>query len=529
MNLHLSPIKRVSFIVGKIANHSELISASRIALVLLLFFIFQNVMVSSAQSLSITPTYPLRDKVAVQGVAADGWLAATTTYSYTTFLPIVARQWDGLLRTYLPLIARDYPPTASLFSLQMYGDLNDNYGLNKAIASGARWIRFPLNWASIEPVNTTPANYNWSSLDSSLSGAAAANMLALVTIDSNPAWAAADRSGAVNDLNDLTQFVGAAVARYPQIKYWELYNEPDNDIGAWGGKAVQYAAMMNAVYPVIKLANPAAQVVMGGIALDWFDTDPLYTGTFDGVFLDTFLNACAQPCFDIANFHYYAVFRGRWAAYGRDLIGKAEYLRLRLNHYGFGSRPVMNTETGWAYLDSDPDSDWGSPTVQARYVPKSFVRGSAARLLLVNWYMWTDGQDPSQPGLLSNDLAERPAYFALQTVISELRDATFVRALKVQEIGNQNLEGYMFSTPSSSSSQRIDVIWYDCPTLVVFTPDLPVDCNTTATYRIHAAQVGVRQYMPGPMLIKHDADDGVTDGMVSLQINADPIYIHYLP
>jgi hypothetical protein len=529
MDLYFISIKRVSLIAGKIANQFEIVGAKRIAIAVLSLFTFQTVMVSSAQPLSIVPADPLCAEVATQRTATDGQFSATTVYSYTTFLPIVNRQWDGLLRTYLPLIARDYPPTASLFSLEMYGYIDAAHGLNKAVASGARWIRFPIRWSDIERANTTPANYNWGELDGILSSAAAANMLVLITIESNPAWAAATRYGPVYNLSDLTQFVGATVARYPQIKYWELYNEPDNDIGAWGGKAVQYAAMMNAVYPVIKSANPAAQVVMGGIALDWFDTDPQYWGTFDGVFLDTFLSACAQPCFDIANFHYYAVFRGRWAAYGRDLIGKAEYLRLRLKHYGFESRPVMNTETGWAYLDSDPDSDWGSPTVQARYVSKTFVRGSAARLLLVNWYTLIDFQDPFQPGLLGNALVERPAYFALQTVISELRDATFIRTLKVQEIGNQNLEGYMFSTSSSSGSQRIDVIWYDCPTLVVFTPDLPVDCNTTATYRIHAAQVGVRQYMPGPMLIKHDADDGVTDGMVSLQINADPIYIHYLP
>jgi hypothetical protein len=514
---------------GKIANQSKFMNAGRIVIVALSLFMFQNVVVSAAQPMAIISTYPLREEVAAQRVAADGPLSATTEYSYTTFLPIVTRQWDGLLRTYLPIIARGYPPAASLFSLQMYGDISDSHGLNKAIASGARWIRMPLSWSSIEPANTTPANYNWNSLDGPLSRAAAANMLVLVTIESNPTWAAADRNGEVSNLNDLTEFVGAAVARYPQIKYWELYNEPDNDIGAWGGKAQQYAAMMNAVYPVIKAANPAAQVVMGGIALDWFDTDPQYTGTFDGLFLDTFLSSCAQPCFDIANFHYYPVFRDRWEAYGRDIIGKAEYLRLRLSQHGFGNRPVMNTETGWAYLDSDPDSDWGSPTVQARYVPKSFVRGSAARLLLVNWYMWTDGQDPSQPGLLSNALAARPAYFALQTVISELRDATFVRTLNSQETGHERLEGYVFSTRSGNTSQRIDVIWYDCPTMVVFTPELPVDCNSTATYRVHAAQVGVRQHMPGPMLIKYDADDGVIDGLVSLQVNTDPIYIHYSP
>ena len=69
-------------------------------------------------------------------------------------------------------------------------------------------------------------------------------------------------------------------ARYPQVKYWEFYNEPDNIFSAFGDKGKQYAAMLNAVYPSVKAANPAAQVVLGGIALDWFSS-----GVYDQNFL----------------------------------------------------------------------------------------------------------------------------------------------------------------------------------------------------------------------------------------------------
>jgi hypothetical protein len=75
-----------------------------------------------------------------------------------------------------------------------------------------------------------------------------------------------------------------------------VWNEPDHR-EFWKGSAHEYAELLLQVYPVIKAANPRAQVVFGGLAQG---------GQFDPNFLPTVLRACralGRPCFDIFAFH----------------------------------------------------------------------------------------------------------------------------------------------------------------------------------------------------------------------------------
>src|SRR3990172_1880632 len=112
--------------------------------------------------------------------------------------------------------------------------------------------------------------------------------------------------------------------------------------------------MLRSVYPAVKSANPDAKVVMGGLAMDyeyWFDLNFL---------ADVLSNCRGAQCFDVANFHYYPPFRWRWEGYGRDLIGKANYVRQVLTAYGY-SRPVICTESSWG-----TNPQWGSTVLQMR-------------------------------------------------------------------------------------------------------------------------------------------------------------------
>ncbi len=445
-----------------------------------------------------------------QPFAVSQTLAATGPY--TVFLPIVAR-----------------PDTKALYSswsMQFYGQLAASTGFGYATAAGVHWSRLGVSWASIEPTNTSPENYQWSSLDQSIAAATAANVNLVVTLQGNPSWAAATEDGPVYNLNDFKQFAGAIAARYPQVQYWEIYNEPDN-VNYFGNQAAAYAAHLNAAYTAIKAANPAAKIVMGGVAMDWF-TDQ--GGSFVRSFVNNMLAACTQPCFDVGNFHYYPVFRGKWESYGRDIIGKANALRQMLLAKGY-NRPIMSSETGWVY-STIPGTDWGGEAIQGRYVPKTFVRGIAAGLLTTNWYAMLD-VDPSQPGVLGGTFPSfqlRQAYQALQQLSQQLGAAKYQRALTQAETGSRYLEGYMFTDDTGvHGTDRIDVIWYDCPGLIVDTPDLPSDCLNAAVYTVPAAPIGVSDHLGGAMRILTDGSDGVIDGKVSLAINRDPVYIHYNP
>jgi hypothetical protein len=417
-------------------------------------------------------------------------------------------------RVYAPVVLRYFDQTIPPYGVQQYNSLSAANGLTRAVESRVSWIRVPLYWDSIEPVNTTPANYNWAALDASLQNGRNAGMHIILTLSNNPAWAAARYNGPVTNTADLQQFIGAAVARYPDVTYWEIYNEPDDPI-RFGADTTVYANMLQALYPVIKAANSNAQVVFGGLALDFFPEDG---GNFNKTFLQQVLAACSGPCFDLANFHYYPVFRKRWEPYGRDIIGKANYVRQVLAQYNY-VRPVINTETGWPEV-------LGGAEIMARWVPKTFVRTQAAGLPFAIWYSLVDA-DASNPGLLDSTMTPRPAYYAFSAMTAILAPARYVRAIPSSETGSTFIEGYQFIEPSTVSGKRLDVYWYDCTSMVVYQI-APTDCSNTAPLKIPASRIA-RIDKSGASTIVNDADDGKSDGLVTLTVSSSPIYIDYQP
>jgi streptogramin lyase len=426
-----------------------------------------------------------------------------------------ATAFRDIRQLYMPIVQRNYDSSVPPYGAQMYGALAAANGFTGVIESRLSWARFQVLWSSIEPTHTTPENYHWAALDASLRAAADANVQVIVTLENNPAWASPYLNGPVINMVDLQDFVAAIVARYPQVRYWEFYNEPDGQ-GRFGLQAAAYAAMLDAIYPVVKAANSNAQVVMGGLGLDNFIDEG---GPFNRNFLTETLAHCSGTCFDVANFHYYPYYRWRWKPYGRDISGKANYVRQILAAYHF-DRPLIASETGWPSL-----STWGSSELQARYTVKSMVRGTAAGLSIVIWYAMIDA-DVGGPGLLAPGLAPRPAYFAMRTFTGLMNPARFKRVIPASELGSANLEGYEFTVPGQSGAKRLDVYWYDCPSMSASAP--PDDCDGVAPLAITATRVAKIDKL-GNRAIVDDVDDGLHDGVVHLGVLSSPIYIDYEP
>jgi hypothetical protein len=417
------------------------------------------------------------------------------------------------------------------FGLQFYGSLQPSQGLTRAAEAGTTWIRVPVSWSSIEPVNTTPEYYDWSSVDMSVANAQAEHIQLVLTISAQPLWAAEYPMGPPYSSVNLLEFVGALVERYDgdgvddapgslQVCHFELYNEPDNtDIhtaaegwgGYWGHNGAGYAALLQELYPVVKAASPEANLVMGGLALDWFEDQG---GPFDRYFLEDVLEACeGKTCFDIANFHYYPVFYTVWEPYGIGIIGKATYVRQKLTAYGLEGTPIICTETSWA-----SNSSWGSDELQSRYTVKGFVRGMAADLRIIVWFKADDRGMDDLYGLLDNDLAPKPSFYAYQTMTSMLRRATYQRPLSSAETGSEQIEGYVFDV----DGRRLDVAWTEDDT--PFDPDddpwLPFSASAS-TVRV------VDKF--GSELWLEDASDGIADGKVTLQVGGSPLLLEYHP
>lgn len=435
---------------------------------------------------------------------------------------------SGTTKVYLPVVmamARPPAPPPTVFGMQMYEPLNSpQAALDLARSAQVSWVRWPLSWSGVEPRDTSPDQYHWSSVDPSLEAASATGLRVIATVDGNPFWAATypgghlDRSG----LGPFVEFVGALAERYdgdgrddapgsPRVDYWEFYNEPDcgNEVAAqsgcgyWGQFGAEYAQMLCAVQPAIKAANPNAKIVLGGIALDFFLEDG---GSFVRTFLDDVLQAGGGQCIDVMNFHYYPVFS--WAAYGPGLIGKANYVRSKLAAYGLDNLEMVVTEAGW-HSNDDPIFP-STPQYQADFVVKLFTQARAAGLSAMMWWTWSDLPNYwGANGLLTTDLLTKPAYFAYQAARNRLGFAAFRRSLTAAEVGSADVEVYLFETPGP-----VYVIW---PTgLKAQQIKLPGrSARVTDTYDSNPVTV-------------LDSNDGQADGFITVTASGHPAYVEVI-
>jgi len=137
---------------------------------------------------------------------------------------------------------------------------------------GGSIVRTDFAWSSIQ--STSSASYVWGSMDAKVARAQAQGLTVLGIIGYAPQWASysgctvgANQACAPADPNQYAAFAAAVVAHYPQITYWELWNEP-NLKGFWGPAptSTDYVRILNAAYIAIKAVNPNAVIISAGLA-----------------------------------------------------------------------------------------------------------------------------------------------------------------------------------------------------------------------------------------------------------------------
>lgn len=319
--------------------------------------------------------------------------------------------------------------------------------------AGALWTTLFLNWSSVEK---SPGQYDWSDWDAALGKAANEGYQVIVTVNGNPSWAADTNCGPIQQahLDDFATFMGKAAKRYGNSPYtvrmWSLYNEPDNSDavnftwlgGCWGyaynpnaaagAGGAAYADMLKHVYPAIKAANPKAYVALGGLAYDYFTTDP-GGGVFDAAFLDDILAAGGGDYFDIINFHYYPWSGWRWEPpfdrYNRHIDYKARWLATEVYNATGKRKPIMCTEVGDTSHNKDNTPDYRR---QILAIYQNFLEGQMVNIYPLIWFTGIDlefsiNYDGRRYGLLNLDGSPKPSYYAYKALTDELKEATFVR------------------------------------------------------------------------------------------------------
>jgi hypothetical protein len=308
--------------------------------------------------------------------------------------------------------------------------------------AGVQLVRIGLPWSEIQP--TAESAYDWTGADARLNTLAAEGLGVLLTINSNPAWAASYFNGPVDRAPEQVyfDFVTAAAARYSQapytVKMWEIYNEPD-EVAAWGNRAPHYAQVMQEDYQIIHGVMPNAAVVMGGLAYDNFTESG---GPFVRQFLADFLAVGGGPFTDAINFHHYS--GTSWP----NLAAVVTSLRDTASAAGI-QRPLIWTESG------APSSQryGGSPSMQAGYVVQAYAAAFGLGVGMMTWFPFQDFDNPTyfyfaSHGLLGLDGTTKPSYAAYSVAASYLTAATALRAQDPGEFsGPGQAEGYTFAQP----------------------------------------------------------------------------------
>jgi hypothetical protein len=203
----------------------------------------------------------------------------------------------------------------------------DDESVARLVDLGVRHVRTTLYWSEW----SDPAYRQGFTRD--LRRALAAGLEPLVVIHQPPFGSYAERDRVYPE---FARFIAARAAEFPEVRYWQLWNEMDlgfTDVFGAGRPEVSmhqrgrhYAEMLAIAYPALKTANPSAIVVTGGIASD-----------IDGGFLQGMYHGAAR--YDVLAIHSYGFpvsipFRER---------GVRATAIMRANG---DDRPLWNTEFG---------------------------------------------------------------------------------------------------------------------------------------------------------------------------------------
>lgn len=327
--------------------------------------------------------------------------------------------------------------------------------------AGAAWIRYNgLVWADVEPNRGDRKWESQANLETRLKEAAEAGLQTILIVRGAPKWARQLESASCGPIKPdamayYVVFLRDMVARYSaapyNVKYWEIWNEPDvaseavanipdSPFGCWGNPKDEYfgggayGETLKVVYPLIKSADPKAQVIIGGLLLD---CDPRVAkpdkDCKPSKFLEGILKNGGGSFFDGISFHAYDFFYGKpgqygngnwdsvWNVTGPVLAAKTRFIKEVLAQHNVKGKYLINTETGvLCYQCQTVPVEF--EITKAYYVPVTYATAAAEGLSGNIWYSLSGWQDS---GLLNKNQTTL-AYKAYQVWSQQMKDMQFV-------------------------------------------------------------------------------------------------------
>ena len=287
---------------------------------------------------------------------------------------------------------------------------NHSEWLPKMAAAGVSTVRLFPEWRDIEPKRGT---WKWDRADALVKDAGENKIEINGILMGSPPEAKAIHAFPMADLDGWSKYVAAAVGRYKQIRYWEVWNEGNGGFNDLHHTTDDYAKLAAATYAAGKGANPSAKV-------------GLSVASFDAPYLNQAILAMAKQgkpnSFDHLCIHPYEIADGL-----ADPDGEIPFLWMThlLRDMLKASAPERASAEIWiteiARRIEKKDGRIVTERDAAKALAKIYTMAIAEGITCTQWF---EAQDPVGEdqgfGLLNRDGKPRATYTTFKTLTARL-------------------------------------------------------------------------------------------------------------
>jgi len=286
---------------------------------------------------------------------------------------------------------------------------------------GVAYVRDEIGWETVEP---RAGVWDWTGTDAMVDALAKHNLQLNATLDYTVEWASTKPGNASIGILSPTErsklatrvmpqtdpwltYVRNSVSRYKShVKYWEIWNEPDN--GFWQSSPADYASLFSQTAKAIKQTDAEAVVLNGGFCMVPLAPTP--------TFLQDYMPLADRTNWDVFVYHDYSTFPQQLSNTKRvnDLIAKYKM-----------TQSLWMNEGGRRSLGAESERE------QAVTLTKRLATAPSLDVQAYFIYELQDGPNPNASGeiygLMHHDYTAKPSFAAYQTLIQILGGRRYLK------------------------------------------------------------------------------------------------------